>query len=256
MGRLYSSINIISVFLLLFPFFHSKAYAKEAQDYFARGEELYRTHHLGPNHLEQAIGCFEKALSLKPDDYQILCKLSEIYHIYGQTLDEEQKQKKIALWKKGVTYGKQAAEADPEGKEGHFYYMSNMGALAKIQGKLTSILRFRKIKKEMDIIFALAPNYPLILVARAQYLTELPEFFGGDEEKARRLYHRILEIDPDFLIAYYYLAELDFKQKRYSHAISNLEKVIEGKGGSPSANWIKLDRPRAEKLLEKIMDSQ
>ncbi len=245
--------SIITAILFIILFFSQGVYAKEAPEYIDRGEQLYRTHHLAPENFKQAIACYEKALALKPNDYQILWRLSEIYQIYGQTLEDDQKQKKIALWKKGTKFGKKAAEVNPAGKEGHFYYMGNMGALVKFQGTFTSILKIHKIKKEMDITFELDPDYPPVLVARAQYLTELPGFFGGDEEEARGIYNRILEIDPNFLIAYYYLAELDLKHKRYDEAIIKLNKIIDAKNVSNYANWVKLDRRWAEKLLKEIL---
>ena len=233
------------------------AHAEDADELIKHGEALYMTHHLAPGRYDQAIGSFEKALTLRPDDYYILWKLSEMFQIYGQILSDSAKERKIALWKKGVEYGKRAVDANPNGKEGHFYYMANMGALAQIKGALTSGWRYRKIKKEMDRTLELDPNFPPGLVARAQYLTELPGILGGRNEKqAMQLFKRALEIDPDYLIPYYYMAQLDARHRRYDEAIEKLNRIINCKDPGHYANWVMQDRPRAERLLKEILEER
>jgi len=163
------------------------------------------------------------------------------------------RERKISLWEKGVEYGERAVKVNPEGKEGHFYLMSNMGSLARSKGALSSLWKFRRIKKEMDKTLALDPNFPPVLVARAQYLTEMPSIFGGDEAEAIRLYKRALEVDPDYRIAYYYLAKLYRQHKRYDEAIASLNMIIHCQESHRSGNWAKIDLPWAEKLLAEIL---
>ena len=220
--------------------------------YLAEGHELYFTHHLGPDRLPRAIALYEKALAERPGDYAILWQLSELYQMRGQLLGEGESKEQIALWEKGQTYGERAIEANPDGVEGRFYYLANMGAIAQAKGLLGSLWRFRKIKKALDRAYALDPNFLPVLIARAQYLTKMPGMLGGSEEEAIRLYRRVLELDPTYVAAWYYLAELDVAHGRYDEAAVKLKKVLEQKNPPHYANWYMLDRVWARKLLDEI----
>ncbi len=221
-----------------------------------RGDELYQTHHLAPGRFEEAIRLYEKALALRPDDYRILWKLSEMYENYGEMLDSSQKKRKIACWKKGAEYGRRAVAVNPAGKEGHFYYMANMGADARIRGAWTSFWKFRKIKKEMDRTLELDPDYPPALVARAQYLTEMPRIFGGDEKEAVRLYKRALKLDPGFVVALYYLARLDARHGRYDQALDKLKRALQCKHPWNRGHMEKIVRPWCEELRREILEKK
>lgn len=238
--------------MLLGLFLSPVVYAQDPETFKEKGLELYRTYHLEPGRQDQAIRMYERALDLRPDDYQALWRLAQIYQNYAERLDPEERERKTRLWKKGMGYAKRAVVVNPDGKEGHFYYMSNMGALARFKGTLSSLWKFRKIKKEMDRTLALDPDYPPALVARAQYLTEMPGIFGGDEKEAYRLYQRAVEVDPGYRVAYIYMAQLDSKNGRYDTAVELLNRVIQWPEEDRTANWALIDRPWAEKLLEEI----
>ena len=226
------------------------------EDSLNRADTLYQTHHLAPGRYEEAIQLYEEALALRPEDYTLLWKLSDMYENYGEMLDDDQKERKIAYWEKGAEYGRRAVESNPEGKEGHFFYMANMGASARIRGAWTSFWRFRKIKKEMDRTLELDPDYPPALVARAQYLTEMPAIFGGDEKEAVRLYERALELDPGFIVALYYLASLDARHGRYQEALDKLDSVLECKDPWNRGHMEKIVRPWCEDLRREILQEE
>ncbi len=225
---------------------------RQLEELLRQGDELYCTHHLAPGRLDEAIGCYEQALSLKPGEYRILWKLSEMHQIYGMLLEDRERAKKEALWEKGMEYGRRAVEVFPDGKEGHFYYMANMGALARERGALQSVWKFRKIRKELDRTLEIDPNYAPALVAKAQYLTEMPGLLGGSDEEAVRLYEQALRADPDYGIARYYLAELHARRGRYEQALARIAEILASPPTDCVANWAAIDRPWAEKLLEEI----
>jgi len=248
--------GFLSCLVLLGLCFSHPALAGDADEYLKQGDELYRTYHLAPGRLARAIQLYEMALDLRPDDYEILWKLSRMHQMYGETLDDRQRKRKIALWKKGTAYGKRAVKANPNSTEAHFYYMSNMGSIARLQGTLSSLWRFRKIKKEMDKTLELNPDFPPALVARAQYLTEMPSIFGGDEKEAMSLYKRALELDPGYLIAYYYLARMEAKQNHYDEAIAWLDHIIHCPEEYRSGNWASIDLPLSRALLKEILQKK
>lgn len=250
--NIQSDVLLVSSILLFLLSVPGPVRSGQLEDLLKRGDELYCTHHLAPGRLDEAIGCYEQALALKPADYTILWKLSEMHQIYGMLLGDREKAKKEALWEKGMEYGRRAVEVSPAGKEGRFYYMANMGALARERGALQSVWKFRKIRKELERTLEIDPDYAPALVAKAQYLTELPGVLGGSEEEAARLYERALRVDPDYGIARYYLAELEARRGRYEQALALIEKILAPPQTVCIANWAAIDRPWAEKLLEEI----
>ena len=230
----------------------SAVHADQAAEYWQKGEDLYETYNLAPDRFDKALEWYEKAIALRQNDYELLWELSKRYQIYGQTLGGDQKKQKIEHWKKGVEYGRRAVKVNPHGKEGHFYFMANRGAISQIRGTLTSLWKFRKIKIEMDRTLEIAPNYPPALLARAEYLREMPGVFGGDKQEAMRLCERVLEMDPDHLPSYVTMARLLAGEGRYDEAVVNLNKVLLCEEPRQEANYLKVDRPRAEAVLEDI----
>lgn len=248
-------IRLFRGLCLFFPLLAaSSVFADKADEYISKGNALYLTYHLAPGRYEQAISFYEKALKIRPNDYGVLWRLSEMYESYGEMLAHNDKERKIASWEKGIEYGKRAVHVNTNGGEGHFFYMANMGALARIKGSWMSIWKFRRIKKEMDKTLELDPDYPPALVARAQYLTEMPGIFGGDEQEAVRLYNRALEIDPGYIAALYYLAQIDVKHMRYDEALAKLNKAFNCKAPWNPGHAATIVRPWSERLQEKILE--
>jgi tetratricopeptide (TPR) repeat protein len=230
----------------------ARASDSEADGYVKMGETLYATYNVAPVRLDQAIECFEKALALEPHSYLILSKLAEMYQMKGQSLGEDHEEEKVAAWEKGAEYGEQAIAANPKGKEGHFYYMANIGAAAQLQGMLTAVWKFRKIKKELDRTLELDPAWPRALVAKGQYLTEMPGLLGGSREEAERLYKRAAELDPHCSVGLVFLADLQADKEQYDAALASLEKVLFCPNAGNCGNWAMADCPKAVKMLDKI----
>jgi tetratricopeptide (TPR) repeat protein len=251
--RIRSRFGIVAGALAALLCLASTVYADRVEECWEKAEELYESHHLAPNRFEQALEWYEKAVALRQHDYELLWELSKRYQIYGQTLGDDQKKQKLAAWRRGLEHGRRAVEVNPNGKEGHFYYMANMGAIAQRKGTLTSLWKFRKIKKAMDRTLEIDPNWPPILLARAQYLMEMPGIFGGDKEEAMRLCQRVIELDPDHLPTYVCVAQLLTDEGRYDEAIACLDKVLLCEEPRQYPNYLKVDRPRAEAVLKEIM---
>ncbi len=237
------------IFGLITP---SQASADEVAEALKKGEELYYNYHLEPNQLDQAIKLFEQALARHPDDYFILWRLADMYQNYGLTLGDDRK-KKMALWDKGLAYGRRAMAVNPAGREGHFYYMANLGTRARLRGLGAIILKVSELKKEMDKALELDPNYPQALVARAQFLAQLPKIFGNREEEILALYHRALQSNPRFVVVYYYLAEIDAKHKRYDAALAKLKKIFECRDPWNQGHLARIVRPQAASLQKEIL---
>ena len=230
--------------------------ANEVDTLKKQGDILYETHSEDPGKFPLAIMMYEQAIEKAPNDYDALWKVSRMCQVYGQTLPEDQRKRKISVWKKGQDYGKRAVEVNPDGKEGHFYYMSNLGAVVQAKGKLSGLWNVRKIKKAIDKTLEIDPDFPPALVARARYLTQMPGLFGGDRKEALALYERAVEVDPGYYVAYYYLAEMKAEDRQYDEAVANLNKILHCPEQDRTGSWATIDRVWAENLLEEIREEQ
>lgn len=228
--------------------------APEVEALLAKGQALYHSYDQDPSRLDEAIRCYKDALALDPRNYQILWGLAEMLQSKGQMLGPEQRREKIAIWDEGAEYGKRAVEANPHGKEGHYFYMANFGASAQLQGLLNSIWKFRRIKRALDRTYALDPDWPPVLLAKAQYLTEMPGVFGGSEREAEALYRRAIELDPHCSVARYFLAEFLVRKRRMPEAVEHLKALIECPDPGNPGNWAMVDAPKARRLLQQIRD--
>jgi len=238
--------------LCLAPVNGGAASPPDVETLMRRGDALYQSFDQDPSRLDEAIRSYTQALALDPGRYAILWTLAEMYQTKGQIVPPDRPEEKIAIWEQGATYGKRAIEVNPDGKEGHYYYMANFGAAAQLQGLFDSLWKLRKIKKELDRTYELDPNWPPVLVARAQYLTEMPGILGGSDSEAEALYRRAIDLDPHCSIANYFLAELLVRQGREQEAVPRLKALIECPDPGNRGSWAMVDVPRAESLLREI----
>jgi Tfp pilus assembly protein PilF len=71
---------------------------------------------------------------------------------------------------------------------------------------LSSLVKFHRVRRELDITLALAPDDADALAAEGAMLLETPRLFGGDPAMAEALLRRALEIEPDNPTTRRYLA--------------------------------------------------
>lgn len=252
--RAYTFLLVTRVVVL--SAFLPSAFAAPAVESLAAGEKLYQTYHLAEGRLQEAIAIFEKVLVTQPKNYFVLWKLAEMYASFGESLPEQQKKKKFALWKTGAAYAERAIEVNPQGKEGHFFYVANQGTMAKHQTVFASVWKLRRVKKEIGIALKLDSKYAPAVLAQANFLVSVPGFLGGDEKEAMQLYKKVLRLDPSYIAAHYFMAELDYENKRYDSAIRHLKQVIECRNPWHMGNYIKVILPWSNRLLKQALEKK
>ncbi|MCP4199752.1 MAG: tetratricopeptide repeat protein [Proteobacteria bacterium] len=231
----------------------SSAHAVTDAENLIKGEALYQTYHFAPGRLQEAITIFEAVLVNQPESYFVLWKLAEMYASFGETLPEEQKKTKFALWKTGAAYAERAIKVNPKAREGHFFYVANQGTMAKHETVFTSVWKLRRVRKEIGIALKLDPKYAPAVMAQANFLVSVPGFLGGDEREAMQLYEKVLRLDPSYIAAHYFMAELDYENKRYDSAIRHLKQVIECKKPWHIGNYTKVILPWSNHLLKQAL---
>jgi len=98
------------------------------------------------------------------------------------------------------------ATNDGDGRA-HFALFCHLGKRMQRAGiSFSHLADLRRLKREIDIALALAPNDPDALAAKGALLLELPRLFGGDAAEAEVLLRRALLFEPDNSDARCYLA--------------------------------------------------
>lgn len=109
---------------------------------------------------------------------------------------------------RGVQLAEDAIAADGRDAKAHFALFCNLGKQTKLSGLgLSSLFKFRRLRRELDTTLTLAPDDPDALAAQGALLVQTPRLFGGDAAEGERLLRRALDIEPNNTAARRYLAE-------------------------------------------------
>ena len=106
-----------------------------------------------------------------------------------------------AVLARGLARAEEAVKANPRDAVAHFAVFCNLGKRLDMErhggGLFATLGDLRRVRSEIDITLALAPDYPAALAAKGQMLVELPRLLGGDAQEGERLLRRAVALDPD-----------------------------------------------------------
>lgn len=107
----------------------------------------------------------------------------------------------LALFEAVLVAADAAVAVDERDPLAHFAVFCGLGGRMRRQGlgpgALIGLIRLRR---EVDRTIELAPSYADALAGKGALLLESPRLFGGDPAAAEVLFHRALEIEPDYLM--------------------------------------------------------
>ena len=106
-----------------------------------------------------------------------------------------------AVLARGLARAEEAVRVNPRDAVAHFAVFCNLGKRLDMErhggGLFATLGDLRRVRSEIDITLALAPDYPAALAAKGEMLLELPRLFGGDPREGERLLRRAVALDPD-----------------------------------------------------------
>lgn len=98
----------------------------------------------------------------------------------------------------GLGLAERAVALDDDSPEAHFAVFCTLGKLVEHWGVGLRTLRvIGRARGELDRTLELAPDYVDALVAKAEMLSRLPRWLGGDSEEAERLRSRARVLRPE-----------------------------------------------------------
>jgi hypothetical protein len=98
----------------------------------------------------------------------------------------------------GLVLAERAVALDGASPHAHFAVFCTLGRLVEHRGVGIRTLRaIGRARHELDRTLEIAPDYVDALVAKAEMLTRLPRWLGGDPEEAERCRHRARTLRPE-----------------------------------------------------------
>jgi tetratricopeptide (TPR) repeat protein len=150
---------------------------------------------------------FAKSITLAKKALEIDNKLAEAYAALAFSSKFFDRN-----WKAAENLYKKAIELNPNYAYVHIWYAT----VLLIQNKFDKTIKESKRAMELD------PLSITIQVLASELLR-----MAGRKEEASKIIHRVIEMAPDFGLAYYVAGKLYIEKKQYPEAISFLEKGFE-----------------------------
>ncbi|MEE9138534.1 MAG: tetratricopeptide repeat protein, partial [candidate division NC10 bacterium] len=108
------------------------------------------------------------------------------------------------------------------------------------------------VKKEINIILKLDPNFTPAYSLAGNFFYEVPGLLGGDLDKAEEMFRKGLEQDSTFTGLRVGLAKTLIKRGRIDEARQELQAVLDEKEPRNLAYWTLKDSKEAQELLDSI----
>ncbi len=111
---------------------------------------------------------------------------------------------------RGLDLADAAIALDERSADAHFAVVCNLGKATGLTGVGFGALRaVSRLRREIDLTLALAPDHAEAMAAKGALLARLPRWLGGDRREAEVWLRRALTADPRNTTARSYLAEIE-----------------------------------------------
>lgn len=190
---------------------------------------------------EQTLELYKTILEREPENYRALWRASFLYSRIGNRFEEDERKREY--FNKGIELAEQALEVDSTDTQSNFVMSVAMGRKALIAGASARVAASRAIKRyaQRAIRFDSTNPGPWHVMGRWHYKVANLSFverlaantlFGGvpgpaSNEEAIRHIKKAIELEPDYILYYYDLADIYRQTGREQEAIQTCEKALE-----------------------------
>lgn len=188
-----------------------------ADDYYLGRRQVENVH--------KALELLRQNVAQAPRDYEAWWRISEFSSYLARQASGSEE---IKLLEQAIEAGKKAVELEPRRVEGHFWLGANYGLLAEAKGLLKGLFLVDTIRREMEAVIRLAPDFDQAagrrVLARVYY--RAPFFKGGDKHRSVRLLEESLKQYPQNSLTMLYLADSYWAVGRRKEARAQLENML------------------------------
>lgn len=190
---------------------------------------------------QRALELYERVLEKEPENFEALWKSSFLYSRIGNRFEDKGRQEEY--FKKGINLAERALAEDSSNTQSNFVMAVAMGRKALISGARSRVAASRDIKKYVDRALKYDSTnagawHVLGLwnfkVANLGWLERAAAntLFGGipgdaSNEKAAEAIRKAIELNNQYILYYYDLAQVYRKMGREAQAIKTCQQGIE-----------------------------
>jgi tetratricopeptide (TPR) repeat protein len=177
------------------------------------------------DNVSKGLELLRQEVSGNPADYEAWWHISKYESFLARHTSGPEKRRAL---NEGITAGKRAVALQGGRVEGHFWLGANEGLLAEEGGLLEGLRLLDSIRKEMETVMKLSPDYEeasgLRTLGRVYF--RAPFFKGGDKRRSIQLLEECLKKYPDNSLTMLYLAESYIAVGRRAEGHELLEKIL------------------------------
>lgn len=203
------------------------------------------------------LGTMESHYAKAKSDKLLLETVRSYYGYIAYAISKEQHEQADAMLDKAFSYLNSYQARHPKDAEAIAIHSSFLGFRMALH-PIKAITLGTKCQLLMQQAVSLAPTNPWVLLDQANALHYTPIFFGGNPERALKLYAQSIAIlekqgnnscSWNYLNAYINLAYCQIKLKQYAAAQQTYNRLL---AIAPSFKWVKQELvPRLQKKMEK-----
>jgi tetratricopeptide (TPR) repeat protein len=182
--------------------------------------------------LKICLQAYEKAIKIKPNDQEILERLSIGYYWFGNLQPgKKNKQIRMDVYQKGMDYAKKLTDINPRSAAGIFWNATNNASYCKERGFTKSALNIGSIKEQAKQVIEIERYYyrggPQRLLARIYWGTPwLLRKSGESLEDGANLIKDVLSKYPNFTLSYIFLGDIYWEMSEKKLSRQTFEKVF------------------------------
>jgi tetratricopeptide (TPR) repeat protein len=187
---------------------------------------------------QKALDMYNEALSLSPDDYEILWRLSRTYVDIGEHLPNKtdaEKQKQLEFYEKSLDFAKKAAAANPKGAMGFTREAIANGRIALFRGIWDALDLVKQTKADCEKALSLDAADPAayyVLGRTNAKVCEKPKIIRwplglgwANMDDAIKNYEKSIELRPNFIMYRLDCARAYVEEDEYGKARAHLIKI-------------------------------
>jgi FimV-like protein len=213
---------------------------------------------------QMALGKYNEALSLSPNNYEVLWRLSRTYVDIGEHLPAQtdtEKQKQLEVYEKSLDFAKKAIAANAKGAIGYTREAIATGRIALFRGIWDALDLVKQTKADCEKAISLdtadAGAYYVLGRTNAK-VCEKPKFIRwplglgwANMDDAIKNYEKSIELRPDFIMYRLDCARAYVEMDEYGKAREHLTKIATLPKEDEDDDVF---RKEASALLDKIKD--
>ncbi len=154
-------------------------------------------------------------------------------------------------FKEGIRYGKLGVKNNPNSSNAHLWFSLVVGSSAMDQGVVRTLYNRELIRSGLEKAIKINPGNTNAYVGIAGWYFYVPEFLGGDRNKAFQYLNHAIKIEPDYTSARLVKAELLLLDKKYPEAIKTLKELLKIRKPAIRGDGVE-NKSRAKKMLEQL----